>query len=302
MSISSSKTLLVIASLLSQLWFMTSQAQSVLTEAEQNDLQFMREEEKLSRDVYNHLFEIWGSPLFSSIAISEQRHMDAVLNLLNKYTISDPAAGNAAGVFTSEPLQLLYDQLVAEGEVSEIAAIQVGITIEETDIADLEAAISATTMSDIARVYSNLLKGSRNHLSAFINNLEALGGNSNSVSQNGNSLSPGTSVYEPISETLYIPALDLVSGSGPTVVYDVILRIVDSFPQALEVVSVTETGKLPNSDHASYDAATETLILPDVSFGALVLPDESARYSATLQLVENTETTILFVVTQLQAK
>ena len=302
MSISSSKTLLVIASLLSQLWFMTSQAQSVLTEAEQNDLQFMREEEKLSRDVYNRLFEIWGSPLFSSIAISEQRHMDAVLNLLNKYTISDPAAGNAAGVFTSEPLQLLYDQLVAEGEVSEIAAIQVGITIEETDIADLEAAISATTMSDIARVYSNLLKGSRNHLSAFINNLEALGGNSNSVSQNGNSLSPGTSVYEPISETLYIPALDLVSGSGPTVVYDVILRIVDSFPQALEVVSVTETGKLPNSDHASYDAATETLILPDVSFGALVLPDESARYSATLQLVENTETTILFVVTQLQAK
>ena len=101
MSISSSKTLLVIASLLSQLWFMTSQAQSVLTEAEQNDLQFMREEEKLSRDVYNRLFEIWGSPLFSSIAISEQRHMDAVLNLLNKYTISDPAAGNACLLYTS---------------------------------------------------------------------------------------------------------------------------------------------------------------------------------------------------------
>lgn len=296
------RILIVVAGLLTQLWVIPAHTQTVLTEAEESDLHFMREEEKLARDVYDHLFAIWGTPVFGSIAVSEQRHMDAVLNLLNLYAISDPASGKAAGVFENGQLQQLYDQLVALGEISEIDALQVGITIEETDIADLEAAIAATEKTDIERVYSNLLKGSRNHLSAFTNNLEALGGVSESGSQSGNSLSPGTAIYEPISETLYIPALDLIPESGVTVVYDVMMRIVDTFPQALEVLNATETDKLPDSAHASYDAATETLTLPDVSFGALVLPDESARYSATLKLVEDTGAATIFVVTQLQHK
>lgn len=265
--------LLLITGLLGQLWVMPAHAQTVLTGTEQSSLQFMREEEKLARDVYDHFYAIWGFPLFGSIAISEQRHMDAVLNLLTRYALPDPAATNAAGVFNDEQIQQLYDQLVAQGEASEIDALQVGIIIEETDIADLEAAIAATSKSDIVRVYSNLLKGSRNHLSAFTNNLKALGGDSNSGNQSGSSVSPGTSIYEPISETLYIPALDLISESSATVVYDVMMHIVDTFPQALEVLSVTETDRLPNSAHASYDTATETLTLPDVSFGALVLPD-----------------------------
>lgn len=183
-------------------------AQTMLTAEEQSNLEFMREEEKLARDVYTYLYGVWGTAVFNTISISEQRHMDAALNSLNFYGIADPAAGNAAGVFTNTTLQQLYDDLVAQGEGSELAALEVGILIEETDIADLDTSIAATTRPDLVRLYSNLRKGSLNHLSAFTNNLEALGGDVSGGKQSGNSLSPGTSVYEPISQALYIPAVN----------------------------------------------------------------------------------------------
>ena len=277
-------------------------AQTVLSETERSNLQFMREEEKLARDVYTHLYDIWGSPVFGSIAGAEQQHMDAVLNQLNAYGIVDPAAGNAAGVFGNLMLQQLYDELVVQGEASEISAMRVGITIEETDIADLDAAIATTSQSSLLRLYGNLRKGSLNHLSAFSNNYEALGGSSEAGNQSGVSLLPGTSVYEPISETLYIPALDLPTESNGVVVYDVLLRLVETLPQALEVMSVTATDKLASTSHASFDAATGILNIPDVSYGTTVVPDENNRYSLTLQLLNDTGPATIFVVTQLQAK
>ena len=47
-------------------------------------LQYMREEEKLARDVYLALYATWKMPVFSNIAASEQRHMDVVLTLLTR--------------------------------------------------------------------------------------------------------------------------------------------------------------------------------------------------------------------------
>ena len=62
-----------------------------LTQTEIDALWFMREEEKLARDVYLVLAEKWDLGLFWNIAESEQQHMDAVLNLLTKYGLEDPA-------------------------------------------------------------------------------------------------------------------------------------------------------------------------------------------------------------------
>jgi hypothetical protein len=64
-----------------------------LTTEEKNDLLFMREEEKLARDVYLTLHDIWGTPVFANIATSEQQHMDAILKLLNTYKLPDPTVG-----------------------------------------------------------------------------------------------------------------------------------------------------------------------------------------------------------------
>ena len=142
-------------------------AAGVLTAQETADMQYMREEEKLARDVYNVMYEKWQLRIFSNIAQSEQRHTDAVRSLIIKYAVTDPAATTAPGVFVNGDLQALYNELVSRGSVSKDAAIGVGVLIEQTDIADLKRARANTGKADILQVYGNLLDGSNNHLAAF---------------------------------------------------------------------------------------------------------------------------------------
>jgi len=149
---------------------------TTLTTDEKNDLTFMREEEKLARDVYLTLFDVWGTPVFANIATSEQQHMDAILNLLNLYNLPDPAAGKLVGEFVNEELQALYDALIARGKKSALEALMVGGVIEETDIEDLNAAMATSRLNNIDKVYQNLLNGSYNHLRAFASNIESLTG------------------------------------------------------------------------------------------------------------------------------
>lgn len=148
----------------------------ILTEAEKNWLVFMREEEKLARDVYTTLGDKWGMKIFSNIASSEQTHTDAVKNLLTKYKVGDPVKDDTVGIFTSPIIQKLYDELIQEGSRSTLSALEVGATIEDLDINDLDKAMLETLNSDILQVYKNLQKGSRNHMRAFVRNIESIGG------------------------------------------------------------------------------------------------------------------------------
>jgi hypothetical protein len=144
-----------------------------LSAAEADGLTYMREEEKLARDVYQALGAQWELSIFTNIAASEQRHMDSVLGLLDRYGLSDPAADSAPGEFTNDDLQALYDRLVEQGSRSLADAIEVGIAIEQVDIADLEDYAAASDNSAILRVYDNLTRGSHSHLRAFTTTLEA---------------------------------------------------------------------------------------------------------------------------------
>jgi hypothetical protein len=144
----------------------------VLSDTEVEGLLYMREEEKLARDVYLTLYDKWGLGVFQNISGSEQAHMDAVKSLLDRYGLEDPAAGNEIGVFTNLTLQALYDQLVEEGSQSLADALRVGAAIEEIDILDLEERIAQTDKGDIQQVYDNLMMGSSNHLRAFVSNPE----------------------------------------------------------------------------------------------------------------------------------
>jgi hypothetical protein len=144
-----------------------------LTAVEVHDLLFMREEEKLARDVYLTLFEEWNTTIFANIATSEQRHMDAILGLLNTYRLSDPAAGKQIGQFDDRELQDLYRVLIRRGKRSSLSALKVGGFIEETDIEDLQAAMANARLSNIDNVYANLLNGSYSHLRAFARSITA---------------------------------------------------------------------------------------------------------------------------------
>jgi hypothetical protein len=147
-----------------------------LSEQEIDGLMYMREEEKLAHDVYVVLYDVWGQRVFDNISNSEQTHTEAVLELINRYALTDPAAGNEIGVFTDTTLQSLNDTLVASGSSSLIDALMVGAAIEEIDMIDINRYIDQVEDNDdIVLVYENLLKGSRNHLRAFVSNLENQG-------------------------------------------------------------------------------------------------------------------------------
>lgn len=151
----------------------TGVAQAATTD-EAKWLGFMREEEKLARDVYQQLGEKWNLNVFRNIALSEDRHYRSVGTLLSRYGISDPAANNPAGVYSDAKLTALFNELMAKGTQSAKDALEVGVLIEETDIADLETALQGTGKPDIKRVYTNLLNGSYHHLEAFQTSLEIL--------------------------------------------------------------------------------------------------------------------------------
>ncbi|HSO46158.1 MAG TPA: DUF2202 domain-containing protein [Rhodoferax sp.] len=134
-------------------------------------LKFMREEEKLAHDVYVALYSLWGANVFYQIALSETTHTEAILALLTKYNIDDPAATTAPGAFADPELQTLYNTLMTLGQVNLIEALKVGALIEETDIHDINEKLTITDEADIVTVYTSLLCGSRNHLRAFNENL-----------------------------------------------------------------------------------------------------------------------------------
>jgi hypothetical protein len=183
------KTLLITAAILSVLAGMTvanlnGQQQKgprpipiavQLTEAEENYILYMREEEKLARDVYLTLYEIWDVEIFANISESEQRHMDAVKRLITRYGLEDPVVDDTLGTFSNPHFELLYDQLVIDGSESLEAALGRGVYIEELDIADLEQALQEISMLSVRRVFQNLLNGSYNHLDAFQRAIEADG-------------------------------------------------------------------------------------------------------------------------------
>ena len=139
-----------------------------LSQEERDGLIHMRIEEKLARDVYIVMGELWNYKVFLNIQLSEQKHMDAVKKLLDKYSIPDPLTTDSVGVFPDAQFQLLYDQFILQGSQSLNEALLVGKSIEELDIADLTFQLTFVDNPDIIKVYQNLKAASENHLAAFL--------------------------------------------------------------------------------------------------------------------------------------
>jgi hypothetical protein len=82
-------------------------------------------------------------------------------------TTVDTVTEDALVHMVEEAFGTLFDQLVAEGSASDAAAMRVGVTIEQMDIADLQGRLAATMPSDVAQAFERLLAGSERHLAAF---------------------------------------------------------------------------------------------------------------------------------------
>ena len=145
-----------------------------LSTEDRDALLFMYEEEKLAHDVYTTLSTMWDVQQLDMIQDSEQKHMDAIGQLLTDNDIAYETL--AIGEFGNADLKALYDDLVAQGSVSELAAATVGATIEDLDIVDLQEYTANTEETALIGVYESLTCGSRNHLRAFVMGIENRGG------------------------------------------------------------------------------------------------------------------------------
>jgi hypothetical protein len=144
-----------------------------LTEADKAHLIFMRSEEKLARDVYLTLAEIYpNQPVFLSIATkAEQTHTDKMLDMLIKFKIEDPEPStepdnlppeNQIGVFENyyfaEYFTYKFEGLISTASRGESPYPDCG-------------GLSATEIRSLINSLGNLLAGSENHLCAFISQI-----------------------------------------------------------------------------------------------------------------------------------
>ena len=183
--------------------------QSKLDSAEEAHLVFMREEEKLARDVYMTLSTLWPDArvLVNIGEGSEQTHTDVMRDKLADYGVDDPNpetndlpssigyyTGEDYGVYFTEKYQLL----VNSGSQSELDAMYVGAFIEELDMHDIvecptvivetdngitDCGMNYTDEQPLINAYASLLDGSKNHLRAFVGRIENVIGEGNYKAQ-----------------------------------------------------------------------------------------------------------------------
>ena len=143
---------------------------SNLTEELKEGLYNQYGEEKMAHDVYLYAYEKYGTPVFKNIANSEQRHMDAIKALLDRYGITPPS-DYAKDTELAEQLKAKVDEGLEQ-------ALNVGVTIEEVDIKDIAKLVKEAydaNAKDLVAVYTNIAGGSYNHLRGFLQALKNYG-------------------------------------------------------------------------------------------------------------------------------
>ena len=150
-----------------------------LTNSEKNALLYMYQEEKLAKDIYYEISDMYPSlRTFPHIYHSEIIHEKSVENVLRHYNIPLPVRDNEIGKFRNPELQKLYDELIQKAKKSKVDALEVGIMVEVTDVEDLDKFLNEATSSDVIALFKFLRAGSYNHYNAFNRELEALTGKS----------------------------------------------------------------------------------------------------------------------------
>ncbi len=157
---------------------------SNLTDDQKYSLAYMWNEERLAKDIYLALNDLYPIKQFENIATkSEVKHISAVEDLVEKYDINilnlvdytvnyseEELRALPPGTYAVESVQKLYDDLYAKGEKSKVDALQAACMVEVVDVDDLDKFIKVAeevNADDLVSVYENLRQGSYNHYWVF---------------------------------------------------------------------------------------------------------------------------------------
>lgn len=139
-----------------------------LAEEQKEMLLFMYERQKLSRDVYDTLSNIYkNESTFALMKFAEQRHLNCTRELCEIYGVETSSFNEEnVGEFHSTVLQTLYNECILKGQESLLDALEVGEYLESADIVGLEQA-SVGMPNDVVQVYHKLQQRNISHLGAF---------------------------------------------------------------------------------------------------------------------------------------
>jgi hypothetical protein len=142
---------------------------------EKSAILLLREEEKFAHDIFTKMYEKWNVQSFENIRNSEERHMDAVLCLIDKYDLQDPTENRLPGEFKNQELAGLYKTISKKADMSLSDAFAVGAMVAVWDLSDLAEFEKDINNKDLLAVISELKRSGRNHLRAMNMNLDELG-------------------------------------------------------------------------------------------------------------------------------
>lgn len=146
-----------------------------LTADEIEFLYAMREDEKMSRDLYASFSGQHPSATqIDKIARAEDSHIACIEAVLDYYEIDYPAQG-ANGVFEDAERQERYNDLVGKAATLTDAFSTMALVEEETVFA-YNSLQSQIENANISLVVANISRASSNHLRAAVRQLMALGG------------------------------------------------------------------------------------------------------------------------------
>ncbi len=150
-------------------------ATNPLTADEIEFLYAMREDEKLSKDLYT-AFAVRFPPVvpFSKISAAEATHVAAIEKVLAYYEIEFLALGEA-GVFVDPQRQERYNTLLLQGTVLLNAYLAMA-ALEEENVAVYTSVATDAANTNIKMLLENMVRSSSNHLKAAVRQITALGG------------------------------------------------------------------------------------------------------------------------------
>jgi len=177
----------------------TPDTATLLDMHEASHLTFMREEEKLARDVYLTFAAMYPQQkTFSNIATkAEQTHTNVMRDKLLEYNLTDPNPETnnlpeSLGVFSGSEWGWYFDEkfklLTDWGSESELQALYAGAFIEELDMHDIAVCpqvmidngyppvcgLEYTDKQPLIDAYSSLIEGSESHLRSYVGKIEAI--------------------------------------------------------------------------------------------------------------------------------
>lgn len=146
-----------------------------LTNKETDDLLYLVEEEKMTRDVIAFFLQSYDVRVFERIMTMERRHMNMIRRAMSTSRVAHPTFPVQAGNYTVSNLRTIYTDMTQDVTTLQDALLNAA-ALAEISIIDLRDAISdlSGVQPRLATLYNSLLLASEGNLRSFAGILELL--------------------------------------------------------------------------------------------------------------------------------